>query len=67
MKLFIYSASALALFAGLSSCEKHEWKDDQGKGVVELYKSDDDHGHDAHGDHGHDHKHEDKAGHAESH
>lgn len=46
MKLFITSASVLALFVGLSSCEKHVWKDEDGKGVVELYKSHDDHGHD---------------------
>ena len=52
MKLFIKSASVLALFVGLSSCEKHVWEDENGKGVVELYKPHDDHGH---GDHDSDH------------
>lgn len=44
MKLFITSASILTLFVGLSSCEKHTWEDENGKGVVELYKQgEDDH------------------------
>ena len=41
MKSFILSASVFAAFVGLTSCEKHEWEDENGKGVVELYKSDD--------------------------
>jgi len=44
MKFFILSASILAVFVGLSSCEKHEW--DKTK---QLYESHDAHGHDEHG------------------
>ena len=47
MKLFILSASILAVFVGLSSCEKHEW--DKTK---QLYESHDAHGHDQHAEHG---------------
>ena len=62
MKLFITSASILTLFVGLSSCEKHVWEDENGNGVVDLYKTHDeaghdDHGHDDHSDHGHSDKH----------
>ena len=46
MKSFILSASVLAFFVGLSSCEKHDW--DKTK---KLYESHDAHGH---ADHGHD-------------
>ncbi|MEO1857980.1 MAG: hypothetical protein ABGY95_11540 [Rubritalea sp.] len=49
MKSFILSASILAVFVGLSSCEKHEW--DKTK---QLYESHDAHGHDDHAGHGHD-------------
>ena len=48
MKSFILSASILAVFVGLSSCEKHEW--DKTK---QLYESHDAHGHDEHAEHGH--------------
>ena len=44
MKFFILSASILAVFVGLSSCEKHDW--DKTK---KLYESHDAHGHDEHG------------------
>jgi hypothetical protein len=48
MKSFILSASVLAAFIGLSSCEKHDWDE-----TKKLYESSDDHGHDSHDD---DHK-----------
>ena len=48
MKFFILSASILAVFVGLSSCEKHEW--DKTK---QLYESHDAHGHDEHAEHDH--------------
>jgi len=48
MKFFILSASILAVFVGLSSCEKHEW--DKTK---QLYESHDAHGHDDHADKDH--------------
>lgn len=50
MKFFILSASALAIFVGLSSCEKHDW--DKTK---QLYKTHDgpahaeESGHEGHG------------------
>lgn len=53
MKSFILITSAMAAFVGMTSCEKHDWEDENGKGVVELYRSDDaskegDHGHAEH-------------------
>ena len=55
MKSFILSASVLAAIVGMTSCEKHEWEDEDGKGVVELYKTNDskkDHGDEEHKSHG---------------
>lgn len=51
MKFFILSASALALFVGLSSCEKHDW--DKTK---KLYETHDEPAHaeeSGHSGHGH--------------
>ncbi|MGJ8671779.1 hypothetical protein [Rubritalea sp.] len=61
MKSFILSVSVVAVFVGLSSCEKHDW--DKTK---QLYESHDDHGHSDNADHGHeghDHKQEETATH----
>ena len=49
MKFFILSASILAVFVGLSSCEKHDWED-----TKTLYES---HG-DDHADKGGEKKHD---------
>ncbi len=62
MKFFILSVSALAVFVGLSSCEKHDWKETQKLFDSNAKSGQDDHGHAEHSEE----KHDDRAGH-ESH